>query len=95
MKTIKPIKLIKGKFNKQDAGNILLGLINQKIQFNDIKNLNSQVTCGFEDSLASNRLKELNSSLKSLKELLSELEDDDQVEVHSEISITIHKLEGA
>lgn len=67
-------KLIDGKFTAHEAREILLDMINKKIQFHQLKNFSSEERFG----------KSLPSSLKRIKEL-----EKDKVDVLNKIEIAM------
>lgn len=72
MKKKETIELIKGSFNPDEAQEILLQLLNSKINFHNLKNWSSQERFGKPDVYSVERLKNLEESRKKVLKLFSE-----------------------
>ncbi len=75
MKKVYSVNLINSFFSKQEATELLLGLMNYKIDLHSNKMFSSQVKYGVEDEESKYRLDRLNESLDQLKAYLNETED--------------------
>jgi hypothetical protein len=75
MKKVYSVDLINSFFSKQEATELLLGLMNYKIDLHSNKMFSSQVKYGVEDEESKYRLDRLNESLDQLKAYLNETED--------------------
>jgi hypothetical protein len=75
MKQVYSVDLINSFFSKQDATELILGLMNYKIDLHSNKMFSTQVKYGVEDEESKYRLDRLNESLDQLKAYLNETED--------------------
>ena len=75
MKQIYSVDLINSFFSKQDATELILGLMHYKIDLHSNKLFSTQVKYGVEDEESKYRLERLNASLDQLKAYLNETED--------------------
>lgn len=62
------ISLISGVFESDDARDLLLGLINQKIQYHQLKNFSQQERYGTVDNQSTSRIKELAQARLNVEE---------------------------
>jgi hypothetical protein len=75
MKKVYSVDLINSFFSKQDATELILGLINYKIDLHSKKLFSTQVKYGVEDEESKYRLERLTASLDQIKAYLNETED--------------------
>jgi phage terminase large subunit GpA-like protein len=75
MKKVYSVDLINSFFSKQDATELILGLMNYKIELHSNKMFSTQVKYGVEDEESKYRLERLTASLELLKAYLNETED--------------------
>ena len=75
MKKVYSVDLINSFFPKQDATELILGLINYKIDLHSKKLFSTQVQYGVEDEESKYRLERLTASLDQIKAYLNETED--------------------
>jgi hypothetical protein len=75
MKKVYSVDLINSFFSKQDATELILGLINYKIDLHSNKLFSTQVKYGVEDEESKYRLERLTASLDQIKAYLNETED--------------------
>jgi len=75
MKQIYSVDLINSFFSKQDATELILGLMHYKIDLHSNKLFSTQVKYGVEDEESKYRLERLIASLDQLKAYLNETED--------------------
>ena len=83
------ITLIEGAFSPDDAREILMRLISDKIRFHELKNFSSMERFGQYDASAQKRLPELSASMKSLEEVLEQAKQE-KVQLRVSSQITIH-----
>ncbi len=91
MKKTETIVLIKGTFTPSEARDLLLDLLNSKINFHNRKDFSSRERFGKPDADSQQRLKHLMESLNKVKSLFSELinEDNEQKSVTLKSTIEI------
>ena len=84
------IKLIDGTYKVEDAGEILLSVLGDKIRFHNINSLGS-VERDCDDSYNSDvRLKELNADREKVLELLKNNKSDNrQIKINCKIEIEV------
>ena len=75
MKKVYTVDLINSFFPKQEATELILGLINYKIDLHSKKLFSTQVKFGVEDEESKYRLERLTASLDQIKAYLNETED--------------------
>jgi hypothetical protein len=80
-------KLVAGTFNIDNAKEVLMSLINSKINFHNKKMLNSIECKGERDEHSQNRIAELNESRDQILRLLKQADIGNQ---HIRINSTIH-----
>lgn len=80
MKKTETIDLIKGTFTPGDARDILLDLLNNKINFHNMKTWSSRERFGKPDADSEQRLKQLEESRNKVGTLLSKLINEDNEE---------------
>ena len=90
MKKKETIELIKGSFTADEAREILLQMLNNKIKFHDLKNWSSMERFGKSDVFSEERLKSLKESRKKLEQLLAEsISGEETITINSTIEINI------
>jgi hypothetical protein len=90
MKNTETIELIKGTFTPNEAREILLQLLNSKINFHNLKNWSSHERFGKPDADSEQRLKNLEESRKKVEMLISRSIDEEKtITINSNIEITI------
>jgi hypothetical protein len=67
-------QLINGEFNHDDAKNIILSLINSKIQYHQLEIFSMQERYGIEATHSINRIEELKLNTRDVKEIIKEAE---------------------
>ena len=75
MKKVYSVDLINSFFSKQEATELILGLINYKIELHSNKLFSSQVKYGVEDEDSKYRLELLSKSRDQIKALLNQSEE--------------------
>ena len=75
MKKVYSVDLINSFFPKQEAIELILGLINYKIELHSKKLFSAQVKYGVEDEESKYRLDRLSISREQIKAFLKETED--------------------
>lgn len=71
---IQKLQLINGEFNPDDAKNIILSLINSKIQYHQLEIFSMQERYGIEATHSINRIEELKLTTRDVKEIIKEAE---------------------
>lgn len=83
------LKLIDGKFNPDEAKEILLNLISSKIQFHTIKDFSSEIGIGEPDIRSRKRIAELRTIKEEILSLIEKTEKENLLlEVKSTITIS-------
>ena len=75
MENKKSIKLIEGEFNVSDAKEILVNLIQSKIQFHEKKEFSSLIRFGLKDSISVKRIANLKKEIVELREFIQDLNE--------------------
>lgn len=87
---MKILNLISGKYTPAEAREILLKLVDIKINFHKIKNLKSQVNSEMPDAESTNRLAELQEIRSQIVSLIQEaIEGNHHVEVESILNLAL------
>lgn len=86
MKKVYSVDLINSFFSKQEATELILGLINYKIELHSNKLFSSQVKYGVEDEDSKYRLELLSKSRDQIKALLNQ-SDETHFKLSAEIKI--------
>ena len=83
--------LIEGVFTPEDAKEVLLNLIEYKIQFHHRKNFSSEIKSGSQDDYSLRRMEELKETKIKIQEMLN---SPDKEDIHLSITslITINTL---
>jgi hypothetical protein len=90
MKKKETIELIKGSFKPDEAREILLQLLNSKINFHNLKNWSSRERFGKPDAYSVERLKNLEQSHKRVQNLFSKsINGEEIITINSIIEINI------
>ena len=93
MKKTETIDLIKGTFTPREAQELLLDLLNSKINFHHKKDFSSRERFGKPDAGSEQKLKNLTESRNKVRTLISQLINEDSEEksvtLNSTIEITI------
>lgn len=85
---MKPTKLISGTFTPDDAREILLEMVNCKINFHNIKVLRSLVSYNQPDSVSEERIQELKQAKEELLAIIQKAKDEN-IDLHIESLIHI------
>lgn len=89
MKKTETIDLIKGTFTPREAQDILLVLLNRKIDFHNMKNWSSRERFGKPDADSEQRLKHLKESRSKVETLILKLINDDNEEKSVTLNSTV------
>lgn len=90
MKKTETIELIKGIFTPDEAREILLGLLDSKINFHNLKRWSSNERFGKPDSYSEQRVQYLKESRKKVETLVSRLiSEEKNLIINSSIEINI------
>ncbi|GEM_PF-190780 len=88
--TVEPIHFIEGTFQPQDAKEILMTLVNDKINFHTKRNFSAMERFNVEDELSQKRLPELVKIRETVSNIMKEAAEKNKiVKVHSMIHITL------
>jgi hypothetical protein len=79
--------LIKGEFTKDEARDILLGMINYKINFHELRNFGSSIQNGQQDDLSLTRIQELEETRNQMLKFFSRLDGSGKLKITSKIII--------
>jgi len=94
MERTKSLKIIDGKYNFEEAEDILMNMFLSKINFHNLKNLSSQERFGKLDENAQTRIPALKKEIKKLKEILNEAKvNNKKLVIQSEINISMIEIE--
>ena len=92
MKLKEPIKLIEGKFSPEDAKEILLELINHKINFHTLKNFSSEERFGQSIEGSKKRIEYLKEAKEKIVEIIDKAKlDNSSLRLESSINIFFEK----
>ena len=92
MKLKEPIKLIEGKFSPEDAKEILLELINHKINFHKLKNFSSEERFGQSIEGSKKRIEYLKKAKQKIVKIIDKANDNNNnLRLESSIEIFIEK----
>lgn len=72
------LSLINGKFNGEEANEILLNLFSTKIHFHELKNFSSRERFGKDDETAQRRIPELKKGREKVKQMVAEAKAKDK-----------------
>lgn len=88
------LKLIDNKFTPEEAKDVLLTLINDKIRFHSNKNFSSEIRTGLSQNHSQQRIKELEEAKKEIIELTKKAEEMNiLLDVESSIHISGNPIE--
>jgi len=94
MERTKSLKIIDGKYNFEEAEDLLMNMFLSKINFHNLKNLSSQERFGKLDETAQVRIPELKKEIQKLNEILNEAKiNNRKLVIHSEINISMIEIE--
>jgi hypothetical protein len=84
------IELIDTEFSPEDAGKILLSLINHKIQYHQIEVFSTEERFGEPSQHSLKRLESLKSSSEEIsKYIKTSIQENKKIKIHSQINIEI------
>lgn len=87
-------KLIKGSFSPIDAKDILLNMVDSKINFHKIKSLSSLVQCNQPNKDSEQRIKELKEAKAQILAIIKKAEKEDRsLRIESTISLSLEAKE--
>ncbi|WP_264530595.1 hypothetical protein [Flavobacterium sp. N502540] len=90
MKNTQKIQLIKGDFTNEEAKEILLNLINAKINFHNLKNFSDDERSGKQDEISLKRITELTESQEVISEIINHATRENlKIKVESDIFLTV------
>lgn len=90
MSKTETIELIKGTFTPDEAREVLLRMLNSKIDFHNLKNLSSRERFGKPDSYSEQRLEVLKEARKKVETLISNsIDEEKKLTIKSSIEIII------
>lgn len=89
------LKLIDGEFSPTEFKEIVYNLFLKKIEFHKIKNFSSQIRFGIDDTVAIQKINEINQSIEKLSKLFEEVQEKDtRVFVFSEIQVRLKETQS-
>ena len=92
MKLKEPIKLIEGKFSPEDAKEVLLELINHKINFHSLKNFSSEERFGQSIEGSKKRIEYLKKAKEKIVKIIDKATDTNcHLRLESSINIFLEK----
>lgn len=84
------LKFIQGEFSPEEANTLLLTILKNKIDFHELKNIQSKERVGTSDNNALQRIQELKESRMHALELLqTAVLENKNLKIESEIKITL------
>ena len=91
MSSSKTFTLVKGSYSPDDAKEILMNLIQSKIQFHNIRKLSSFEKSGSRDEKSEDRISDLKETRKEILEILKSSDEKgiSNVIINSTIHITL------
>lgn len=90
MKNTRNISLIEGRFNADEAKEVLLALYNHKIQFHEAKNFSSEIRFGKSDPVAKKRLPVLKQNVRDIIDIIEEAEHENlDLEINAVINVSL------
>ena len=87
--TTETFQLIDGRFDVDEAKDVLMGLLNHKIQFHELKNFSWKERYGTENDQSNKRLRELNKDRERLAAVL-EFAEQNKLNIEIQSTIKIH-----
>ena len=92
MKLKEPIKLIEGKFSPEEAKEVLLELINHKINFHSLKNFSSEERYGKSIKGSNKRIEYLKEAKEKIGEIIVKAKNtNSKLRLESFINISFEK----
>ncbi len=92
MKAKQPIKFIEGKFSPEEAKEVLVDLLNHKINFHSLKNFSSEERFGKPVEGSQKRIEELKESREKIIVLIKQAVDKNtNLRIESYINIAFEK----
>lgn len=89
------IRLIDGKFDPEEAKELLLNIIGNKIQFHNTKNFSSEICFGKPDQKSLEKLLRLREAREIVIDLLKEASRNNcSIQIQSRINISFEQREG-
>lgn len=91
MSSSKTFTLVKGSYSPDDAKEILMNLIQSKIQFHNIRKLSSFEKSGSRDETSEDRISDLKEARKEILDMLKSSDEKgiSNVSINSTIHITL------
>lgn len=90
---MKAIKLIEGTYSNEEAADILLSVIGDKIRFHEIKKLSLKERLGIDSEESIQRLKELRAARQEIINMIKDSEGKPlEFTLSSDINITVNEL---
>lgn len=90
MNNTETLKLIDGHFVNEEAGEILMRIYSSKINFYNVKNLNSYVRHGCDDEVARQRIASLTEEMAKLQSVMAEAKaKNKRVIIRSQVNISL------
>ncbi|MCC9020590.1 MULTISPECIES: hypothetical protein [Flavobacterium] len=90
MKNTQKIQLIKGDFTNDEAKEILLNLINAKINFHNLKNFSDDERSGKQDEISLKRITELTESQEVISQIINHATKENlKIKIESDIFLTV------
>lgn len=86
------LKLIDGKYNSEEAKEILMNLISSKISFHTIKDFSSQERTGMSEPGSMERIQELQKTKGQIIKIIEKAREENLLlEIHSSVKISFTK----
>jgi len=88
MPNLQTIKFIDGTFSTEEAEELLMNLLSEKIQFHEMKNFSAQERYGSAIPGTAKRIEELQDSMEKLIDIINQAEENGmQLKIASSIQI--------
>lgn len=81
--------LVQGDFSKEEAKEILMNLINEKIKFHSLIMFSNDIRTGKKDLISKKRIEKLNEIKSELLDLFNENSEFKNVKIDGEIKIEL------
>ncbi|TRO66975.1 hypothetical protein [Christiangramia sabulilitoris] len=89
------LKFIKGRFSPAEAAEILLSVLNNKIQFHALKSLNLRIEDHDLNFNSEKRIKELKEAKKTIEKMVLKAHNEDlYIEINSSIKVNLISRDG-
>lgn len=88
---LEQVELIRGSFSSDEAKDILMNLINSKINFHEVKSFSKMIRMGIPEEQSLQRIDELKASREKILEYLNSLSSSNEIILKSTIEITLKK----